>query len=380
MFNPIKDDPTIKHDIYLRQQCLKHFGRSFTDQEFEKYKLEYYNRLEKLAQEDKKQQEQARKEREARRKAREELINERINKRNIIPEDYSPAFDTDSLRELAENNASYLEGTNISGTESEQIEINLDLEAFNLSNSTFTNVIFKEGCNLGRVNFYQATFNNVTFEKNVYLNEADFTRADLRNVNFSQDTILTYASFAFASFRRGVSIEFDKNYIATSTFDFNRNDIWARLSASYSGIWQFIYIALSGLYFGIMLFKLYLFNAATEIQSKLVSYDSFDYTIPLQRVEISAFKFIFGAEGLSITIAILILCYQSLRIFVTTKMAPLIENQKQSGYTPDRSSYISYSRLNIFINILGIVAMALFFFEIWEIFQKHIIIPLPDSI
>lgn len=380
MFNPIKDDPNIKLDIYLRQRCLKHFGRNFTDQEFEKYKLEYYNQLEKLAQEDKKQQEQARKQREARRKAREELINERINKRNIIPEDYSPAFDTDSLRELAEKNASYSEGTNISGTESEQIEINLDLEAFNLSNSTFTNVTFKEECNLSRVNFYKATFNNVTFEKNVYLNEADFTRADLRNVNFSQDTILKYASFAFASFRRGVSIEFDKNYIATSTFDFNRNDIWARLSASYSGIWQFIYIALSGLYFGIILFKLYLFNAATEIQSKLISYDGSDYTIPLERIEMSAFRFIFGGEGLSIAIAILILCYQSLRLFVTTKIAPLIESEKQSGYTPSRSSYTSYSRLNIFIKILGIITMALFFYEIWEIFQKDLMIPLPGAI
>lgn len=379
MFHPIHDDPDVKLDKHLRNECFKSLGRHCTEEEYQEWQRKYYKRLEEASKESRKRQEEARKEEEAKLKQREKLLTDRINSRHVIPESYSPTVDVDTLFQCSGNNIAYAERTSINGDEKRAIEIDFDLELFNLSNSHFNNVIFKNGCNLSRASFKGARLNNVTFEGGVQLSEAEFDDAELSNVKFSPDANIKGASFRFAKFRRGVSVEFDRNYIANATFDSSRNDIWAKLSLSYAGIWQFLNITLSGLYFGVILLKLYGFKALTSVQSKLLSYDSNGYLNSFETVEISAFRFVFGEQLLSIVIAMLILSYQGLRLFVTTNIAPLIENEKRSGYTPDRSSYMAYSTLNYFIRILGIAVVALFSYEVWEMFQKDLVIPLPGA-
>ncbi len=376
MFHPIHNDPDVKLDEHLRKECFKSLGRQCTEEEYQEWQRKYYKRLEDESKKSRERQEQARKEEEIKLKQREKLLAERRNNRHIIPESYSPSDGANALIEFSKSNIAYAERSNICGEENKAIEIDFDLELFNLSNSHFNNVIFKNGCNLSGASFKGAKLNNVTFEGGVQLSEADFDESELYDVNISPDANIKGASFRFAKFRRGVSVEFDRNYIANATFDSSRNDIWAKLSLSYAGIWQFVNITLSGLYFGVILLKLYLFKGLTAVQSKLFSYESIGYLDQLETVEISAFRFLFGEQMLSIVIAMLILFYQGLRLFLTTKIAPLIENEKRGGYTPDRSSYIDYSSLNIFVRVLGVAVVALFSYEVWELFQRNLIIPL----
>ncbi|MBU0654243.1 MAG: pentapeptide repeat-containing protein [Gammaproteobacteria bacterium] len=381
MVNVIKQE--IELEKYLRNKCFECLGRRCTENEYEEWLKEHYEQIkeeskerEKIEEEARIKKEEARIKKEETRRQRESLLVGRLDCRNILPENYNPVLDTSTLDKRSNSGSSYAERTKIRGDENAYIDIDFDLELFNLSNSDFKYVRFKKECNLNRAVFKKSRFSHVIFEEGVDLSEADFEDAEFHDVKFSRECNIKGAAFRFVKFRRDVSIEFDRNYIANATFDSKRSDVWVKLSLSYAGIWQYVNITLSGLYFGAILLKLYFLKALSIIYSSIIKYDDDALLWQVETIEVSALKFVFGEQNLSIAIAVLILIYQSLRLFLTTKISPLIEDEKRSGYTPDRDSYIGYSFLNFLIKMLGIVVLALFSYEIWELFQIKLVIPI----
>ena len=188
--------------------------------------------------------------------------------------------------------------------------------------------------------------------------------------------IWTGRLFSFHSSAKDVTIQFDRNYISNATFKGIRVDIWARLSNSYAGIWQYLNLTLSGAYFGFLLLKLYLFNVASTMQTSVLESLSLPQPVPVETREVSVFDFVFGAGFISVSIAMLLLLYQSMRLFLTTRIGPLIEGEKRTGYTPSRSSYDRYVRPNLVVRLLGLAAATLFAWELWQLWnQEPLLVP-----
>ena len=248
MFHPIHDDPDVKIEKYLRKECFRSLGRNCTEEEYQDWLNKYHKRLGEETRESKRRQEEAQKEEEAKLKQREKILTQRLDSRHILPSDYDPSVNISTLRQRSESNLPYAERVKIQGDEKVSVEVDFDLELFNFSNSEFKHVKFKKGCNLNRASFKGSRLSHVVFEDGVKLSEADFDDTELHNVQFSPECNMKGATFRFAKFRRGVSLEFDRNYIANATFDSGRNDVWAKLSLSYAGIWQYVNITLNSAY------------------------------------------------------------------------------------------------------------------------------------
>ena len=194
------------------------------------------------------------------------------------------------------------------------------------------------GTNLQNTAFRNTVFKNVIFKSNCNLSNADFSDATFINVNFGEGCHLDGARFQFATFGTGVKIEFDRNYIGTCTFSGQRNDSWSTLYNSYQGIWQYINLTLSGAYFAFLLLKLYLFAATSYTTHALLAPELLKQRDDVVLSEISVYDFVMGDNWTTLTIALLILLYQTVRIFLTTHIAPLIDNEIKSGYTPCQSA------------------------------------------
>lgn len=375
--------PPLDYDVRalfrLMDQCKRALGHECSKKEFDDWQRGLMEREAEIFDKSEKERKKKLREEEERIKQRGNEICKRISIRSNSPEEYIPPTNINSLKEASMLNMSYAERTFLVGTEENPIQIDLDLEGFNFSNAIFNNVTFNGGCNLNNSIFKGANFNNVFFDEGVSLIEADFDSAEFHDVIFSYETKIEGSSFRFSKFRKGVFIEFDRNYIANATFDFRRSDVWANLSRSYAGIWQYINITLSGIYFGIILLQLYFFKLLTSFDSAFQSHE-INYCGNNECVEISAFRFIFGDGFFTIAAAtaIMILIYQSLRLYITMNIAPLIEIEKRTGYTPDRSSYIGFSKIKSFVRFLGAIVVLMFFYEIWSILVSKIMIPLPS--
>lgn len=287
-------------------------------------------------------------------------FNERLKIRDIEPAGFLPVSSIDTLEKKSSENKYFCENTSISSKDENFIIIHFNISGFNFINSTFYNVMFDSSANLTECDFRNAKFGNVVFSKGANLSEVDFSEADLNDVTFEDGCNLKGCIFSNSKFKKA-SIFFDRNYLRGAKFHFRRNDPWHQLSASFAGVWQYINLSLSGLYFVIIIMKIYVFEFLSKITNNFTDVDSH---------QISAGDFVFGSGFSSYLIALLILFYQSLRIFLTTQISPLIEEEKGSCYTPEKDHYMRYSMPTRVMKITGIVVLSLFFYEMWSIWSQ----------
>jgi uncharacterized protein YjbI with pentapeptide repeats len=303
---------------------------------------------------------------------RQRKIDERIRTRNVAPSDFARITKLEELERCSMDfDQAYCERSSLVGTKDKPLRIDLDLQSFNLRQSTFRDVIFAD---LRAVDFSGSLFERVAFEPRVKLQGADFERAQFSDVSFARGCGLDFASFQYAKFKERVAIEFDRNNISGATFTTTRTDIWAKLSSAYAGIFQYINLTLSGVYFGFILLKLYLFKALSTMSGIIAQV--YPGELRDQLTSISPFRFVFGSQWSAFATAVAILLYQALRLFLTMQIGPLIETEKRTGYTPEQSSYVKYEKLHLFVRILGAIAILLFIYEVYELWtEKPLLVP-----
>lgn len=318
-----------------------------------------------------------REEREARVQAleRQAAIDARLVSRASEPEGYSAHQSPEALISAVHAGDSFAERTVLQGKKDSPLHITADLENVNLSHSTFEWVHFADGCNLRNVDFRHSTFKFVIFEQGCSLSEANFDNATFHTTAFDPESAYDGARFRFADFYETNSIEFDGNYLSNATFHKGRRDKWARLSSVYTGIWQFINVALSAAFFGGLLVKLYIFEGVSRIQAIIMSRASPKGTEDLNLSELTSWSFLFGDRPSSIALFLLFLVYQALRLFVTTRVGPMIDMERQTGYTPRRVAYEYLTLLNSLVVILGYIVLSVLVWDIIGILRLTVLIP-----
>ncbi|MBA1138706.1 pentapeptide repeat-containing protein [Mesorhizobium neociceri] len=369
-------DPEMEVERHLRQYLLRKLGRWPTDEDIKNHLDEESAIFEKARV--LRELEAANKNNEERTKQieRRNALEERQRTRNIAPSADSPVRNLEELETLSKSGQAYCVGTKIEGSKEEPIIVDIDLEFFNFNLSMFRYVTFGTESNLSNVSFIGSKFESVIFENGSSIEGSDFSEAEFGSTHFKEGCRLDGASFRFAKFKRGNTVEFDRNYISGASFLSIRTDEWSQLSRSYSGIFQYINIAFSGIYFGIILLKLYLFKSISVTQSLIENQIRFLEENSNQFSAISVFEFVFGSRFTSLAIAMIILCYQAARLYLTMRIGPLIEAERQTGYTPRRSSFEGYLLLHLIVRVLGVIAVLLFIYELWDLWsQRPIVIP-----
>jgi Pentapeptide repeats (8 copies) len=368
-------DPEYKLHMLEWQQCARELGHEPSHREFDEW---LSKKMKKSAAESAEHERRERERNETLRVEklkRETILADRKKLRAQRPSRYSPPRDSSQLEQRSKDNQAFSEECKIIGEKGKMLRIGLDLENFNLSNSEFRHIVFTSEVNLSGANLRRSVFENVIFENGSKLEEADFDSVEIDNVIFKSDAALSRANFQFAKFKNNVSIEFDRNHIANATFYRTRRDSWYKLSSSYAGIWQFLNIALSFAYFCTILLKLYSFEALAEILPKLTGSIFDQSSRNTEFASVTTFQFIFGDQLASIGNAILLLFYQAFRVYLTTKISPLIESERQTGFTPDKYTYASLTSGHKLLRILGFIVVVLFLYHVYTVFQLQIKIP-----
>jgi uncharacterized protein YjbI with pentapeptide repeats len=384
---------TILHEGRLemdrRQRLAYRLGRWPTDEEFEEDKREESRKLsdEKNARDRKNAEARAALwEQEAERKR---LIEARRRSREKILNDPHTITSADQLKQAVLNGRANCSNTIIEGLPNEPVVIDGDLEALNLSHSRFTHVRFSN-VNMNQALLIDCKFEDVAFGPGSTIERADFFNSEFRSVKFNPECKMGGASFRSCQFGSSVKIEFDHNSLLNATFQGGRRDEWFKLSHSYAGFIQFVNITLSGTYFSLILLKLYLFNIISQVQAEpMAAFDAalkairkeaqklgpgisghLEAAIPKFK-EVSPFDFVFGSDDASLGVAIIILVYQSLRLFITMRIGPLMEAERMGGYTPNRVEFEHYIDIHRIVQFLSIVALLLFAFELWQLFTQN---------
>ena len=213
----------------------------------------------------------------------------------------------------------------------------------------------------------KCNFGHAKFETELIVEESNLERSSFEHVIFAKKVSFNKTgnhhgvSFKHASFKDECDVEFDYNNLQLTSFDKRRNDNWYALSGSFSGIAQVINILLVGIYFATLVLKVYLFESLSKLNQRLLPNDTFSGE------QISAFEFVFGNDELSITLVLVAITYQSLRYFITVKVSPLIEMQKQTGYTPDLDHYSHLLLLSFFMKNLCWLFLVFFLLEMADI-------------
>jgi hypothetical protein len=236
----------------------------------------------------------------------------------------------------------------------------VDLEALNLENSVFEFVDFSSKCNLNEANLKGSTFRNVTFQNSCSANGTNFSASNFSSTKFSADAHVQGSSFKGSTFENGSYIDFDKNLILDAFFKDGRADSWYKLSTPFSGIWQFINVALSSAYLISLYFKIQVFNGlstTSQYARNLIEYE------PTKKITL--YEFVFGESYSGAIAAFLILLYQILRLYMTLKIGPMIDSTKASGVTPEKFRFTGYLRITPLIMALGYFALVAFLWNFW---------------
>jgi uncharacterized protein YjbI with pentapeptide repeats len=376
MYHPIHDDPEHKLQMQDYQHVRRTLGRTPTDADMREYYQQRDIRLqqEKSAREQRDQAE--REEKQRRELERQNALDERSRTSGVRPNDFRIVTTADELKVLSRSGQAYCEGTTIAGTKQNLANIDFDLESFNFQRSTFRHVVFGKTCNISNANFRNCTFESVVFARDANLEGVDFREAEFREVRFTDGCKLAGASFPFAKFKKGVTIQFDRNDISNAAFSAPRSDAWYKLSNAYAGIFQYINLTLSGIYFGFILLKLYLFKAFSVIEPPALNIAHRTGIKLDEYTKVSVFDFVFGSQLTSLAIALVVLLYQTIRIYLTMRIGPLIEAERRTGYTPARYSFDPYVGPHTVGRVLGFIAISLFIYELWGLWtQQPLLVP-----
>ena len=302
---------------------------------------------------------------QSRRKA---ALSERKRNRNLVPENFHPAISTEKLSEFSAKNQSYCSGVVIGGSERERLKINCDLAGFNFDNSNIANSIFV-ACDLSDASFVGAKLENVEFDHDCNLERADFTGANFESVRIEKDCRIANASFRSVTFKKGTAIDFDANFVSGAAFVSPRTDRWHSLAKSYSSFYQILNLVAAAIYFGPIFLKLHLFKLASTGMNHILSVNpSLWRTFEGQSNTVSVLDFVFGRGGrYSISLAVILFLFQGMRLFMTWKISPLIEVERQSGYTPSRESIEPLLITQKIMLPLGVASIIAFLYEIYSL-------------
>jgi hypothetical protein len=197
-------------------------------------------------------------------------------------------------------------------------------------------------------------------ESNCSANWTNFATSNFSSAKFSPDANVLGASFKGSTFENGSYVDFDKNLILNAFFKDGRTDSWYKLSTPFSGIWQFINVALSSIYLISLYFKIQVFNGLSTTSQYARSVIVYEVT-----EKITLYEFVLGDSLSGAIAAFLILLYQILRLYMTLKIGPMIESTKISGVTPEKFRFTGYLRITPLIRALGYLALAVFLWNFW---------------
>jgi hypothetical protein len=96
--------------------------------------------------------------------------------------------------------------------------------------------------------------------------------------------------------------------------------------------------------------------------------------LSLHAQKLSAFDFVFGNGWLSIIGVLFAFIFQGLRLYITTQIAPMVEMEKRSGYTPRRSNYLRFVSLHRIVVVLAVFVSLSFFLEIFELMTASVLV------
>jgi len=355
------DDPDYKLDVYWSKQFHKvhrRLPKNMTElRDFESSK---HAESEALRQEEEKKRTEREKIETAKRLARVNLIRSRLQSRAEIPQGYSPPDSVQCLLEIIDSGGTYVAFTKIRGEKDKRILLDVDLEALNLEYTVFEFVDFSSKCNLDEANFKGSIFRNVTFQSNCSAKGTNFSASSFSSTKFSPDTHVLGASFKGSSFENGSYIDFDRNLILDAFFKDSRTDSWYKLSTPFSGIWQFINVALSSAYLISLYFKIQVFNGLSTTSQYARSVIEYEPT-----TIITLYEFVLGDSYSGAVAAFLILLYQILRLYITLKIGPMVESTKASGVTPEKFRFTGYLSITPLIKALGYLALVVFLWNFW---------------
>lgn len=298
----------------------------------------------------------------------------RIVRRADAPPDYVPGGRLD-LDRRASKDQSYSQGVIVVGKPEAPEVVTVDADGFNLTGSRWVDVLFAPGCRLDQVDFSDAVFQRVRFAAGCTLRSASFARCRFIDVEFDDGADICWATFDFCHFDDKTRIEFDRNSVRAVQFASGRRDRWWRLSRSYSGIWQFISIALSGAYLLLLAAKLYAFGWLASLQDQSGEWIRASREAGMGFREISAWEFLFGGALWPVMVAVLVLAYQVLRIVVTTRVGPMIDDELRGGFTPERTRVRALVTLDRTVMALGWFVLANVAVEVVRLLGMGLLVP-----
>lgn len=266
------------------------------------------------------------------------------NARITRPPDYTEPRTANELKERIAKGETYFNGAVLV---SETIDIPLD--HLNFESSIFQGCIFGKGCSLKDVVFRHGRLSDCILEDGVSVRDADLENARIVRV-------------------KGLFL--DRNSAKGAMFE-GANHPWLVLRSAYGPHRQMYHLLFGFAYFLPLLGKIIFWSALATAQSKIAS----DFWRGHHFVERSVPSLLFQENGILWYLALLVLSYQGLRAFVSYRMAPLIEQETETGFAPPHASYGRYYDLHLLVGVLAFFSIIAFFVQLWLLSNGSVYIP-----
>jgi hypothetical protein len=227
--------------------------------------------------------------------------------------------------------------------------IDIPLDHLNFESSIFQGCTFGRGCSLKDVIFREARLSDCILADGVSVRGADFEKAKILKV-------------------KGLFL--DGNTAKGAMFE-GANHPWLVLRSAYSPHRQMYHLLFGFAYFLPLLGKIIFWSALATAQSKIDPHVWRDHHF----VERSVPSLLFQENGILWYLALLVLAYQGLRAFVAYRMAPLIEQETETGFAPPHESYSRYHDLHLLVCVLSLFSIIAFLVQLWLLSNGSIYIP-----
>ena len=266
------------------------------------------------------------------------------NARITRPPDYTEPRTASELKERIAKGETYFNGTILI---SETIDIPLD--HLNFESSVFQGCTFAKGCSLTDVVFRQGRLSDCILEDGVSVRDADLENARIVRV-------------------RGLFL--DRNSAKGAMFE-GANHPWLVLRSAYGPHRQIYHLLFGFAYFLPLLGQIIFWSALAAAQVKFAP----DFWREHNFVERSVPSLLFQENGILWYLALLVLSYQGLRAFIAYRMAPLIEQETETGFAPPHESYGRYYFLHLLVGILAFFSIIAFVVQLWLLSNGSVYIP-----
>jgi hypothetical protein len=199
--------------------------------------------------------------------------------------------------------------------------------------------------------------------------EAHFDECTFYNATMSG------ADLERARFSNCKGLRLDDNFVRGATFGRRPVDQWHVLKGAYAGHGQAFHILFSILYFAPIILKISLLLALSTLQSRF-SPDLYAKQFHLSPRPI--YSLIYYENGFLWYVTTGVLIYQSLRIALTYKIGPLVDQENTTGFSPRYIEYGGYWYVHQIVRVLGFVAIAALAVHSW--FALTSTVWLPDAL